>query len=310
MCGCENKTELADSKQKTSFIQEFQRGPLNITIKVSPEKPTIADRILLEIVVDVSSDYHVVMPDFGEQIGQVFFIYSYYNTPVKIENKRKIYQSSYEIEALVSGSTTIPPITFRYQKGEVTEESSYKAQTDAITMDIESFDLATEEVNDIYDIQPNIDLRYSLKNYIIISLLAFVFMCVMVLYRVFYRSPIKNLNVVDMRTPEEIAWEKLNELINKDYIAEKKYQAFYFELTMIVRLYTEKKYHLNAPGQTTEEFLQNIASTNIFNKEQQINFSRFLEATDFVKYAAQDPEAKEVEMIFETAKIFMNLQNS
>ncbi|WP_372370093.1 hypothetical protein [Candidatus Uabimicrobium sp. HlEnr_7] len=306
ICICSCNQSISTEKKVTSFHKEFQKGPLKITIDFSPEKPTIADRIELSLKVETSINYQVKMPEFSDNIGRVFYVYSFFPEPPKVKDKKRIYKHFYTLEALLSGKVTIPPIKILYNKAEQPTKK-YTTVVDSIDIEIQAIDLDSQKKG-IYDIQSIMPLHKS-NFYLFLA-------CVVVgiIFIVFFIKSIKSSPVLkgieqDLRTPEEIAWERLKELLDKNYVENQKYQEFYFILTMIVRQYIEKKYKIKASGQTAEEFLDDIKKLDIFDAQRKRDFSEFLAATDFVKYAAQDPQEKEVTLVFTAAKKFMNLES-
>lgn len=297
-----------ETQQTAKLMKEFQRGPLHISIQISPKNPSIIDSIECDISVSVDPKYSVAMPQFGENLGRIFYILDFSSDKSRDANQKKVYSQYYKLEALISGAITIPPIQFFYQKGEeVDEETAYKAETEPIEFQIDPAKM-DENQQGIYDIQGVLELRKSNINWIIMVAGSIGAILLLVCLK-FVLQPPRESVIVDTRTPEEIAWEALKALMEKKYIENKDYQTFYFDLTMIVRQYIEKKHSIYASGQTTEEFLNNLAHTTVFDSSEQQDFSSFLQATDYVKYAAQEPQAEEVEKVFTAAKKFMNLES-
>jgi len=243
------------------------------------------------------------MPDFGESFGRNFFIYNFYQNPVEIKNKKKIYYQTYQLEALDSGKIKIPAIKFRYQQGDkVEEKNSYLAQVDPIPFEIQG--VKKSDLKGLSDIQKQKSLPKPIPKYVYILLAAMVFF--IVLWVLSKRKPAKEEDVI-LVSPEKYAWQSLQALLEKDYISSKNYRLFYFELTMIVCKFIEGKYNINAPGQTTEEFLHAIANSDVFDALTQKNLQEFMEAADIVKYAAHTPIASDIETSFEKAKKFMGI---
>ena len=86
------------------------------------------------------------------------------------------------------------------------------------------------------------------------------------------------------------------------------FKDFYLRLTGIVRNYIEGITSLRAPEQTTEEFLREMGQKEVFSKEQSAGLKEFLEAADMVKYAAQRPDASQVESSIHRAKEFIDMK--
>ena len=105
--------------------------------------------------------------------------------------------------------------------------------------------------------------------------------------------------------PEEKALQALEKVLKKKLPEKKKIDEFYVEITSILRLFIEEKYCLNAPEQTTEEFLQNATKHAKFSKNKQEQLSDFLIQADLVKFAKMYPEILECEQAFSKSKDFI-----
>ena len=108
------------------------------------------------------------------------------------------------------------------------------------------------------------------------------------------------------RTPEEIAQEALALLLAENLPARGLVKEFYLRLTGIVRQYVEDTTGLRAPEQTTEEFLRDMRSRNVFPRERSARLAEFLEAADLVKYAGQRPEEGQIDQAVARAHEFVN----
>ena len=68
-------------------------------------------------------------------------------------------------------------------------------------------------------------------------------------------------------------------------------EAFYVEVSQVLRVYLEERFGLRAPERTTEEFLLELEQPAIagLDLEQRLQLRRFLSQCDLVKFAAQTP---------------------
>lgn len=68
-------------------------------------------------------------------------------------------------------------------------------------------------------------------------------------------------------------------------------EAFYVEVSLVLRVYLEERFGLRAPERTTEEFLLELEQPAIavLDQEQRLQLRRFLSQCDLVKFAAQTP---------------------
>jgi hypothetical protein len=115
---------------------------------------------------------------------------------------------------------------------------------------------------------------------------------------------------VPIQTPEEIAHAALAQLLAEDLPTRGLFKEFYLRLTGIVRQYIEGTTGLRAPEQTTEEFLRDMRSHDIFPAERSFRLAEFLEAADMVKYAGQQPDHAQIETSILRAREFVVLKTA
>jgi hypothetical protein len=84
-------------------------------------------------------------------------------------------------------------------------------------------------------------------------------------------------------SPIERAWVELDRLLRKGLPGRGRYKDFYVELTMVVRRYVQRKYGVQAPHLTTEEFLRACGSDGRCGNAASLG--RFLASADMVKFA-------------------------
>ncbi len=92
------------------------------------------------------------------------------------------------------------------------------------------------------------------------------------------------------KDPKELALEELR-LLQKQMLPQKGFfEEFYVQLTQIVRLYIERKFKVNAPEQTTQEFLIEVLDKPLFKVELKAHLEEFLKFADLVKFAKLHPK--------------------
>lgn len=98
------------------------------------------------------------------------------------------------------------------------------------------------------------------------------------------------------RAPDIPAHEKalraLAGLEQRTDFAQADPEAFFVELSAIVRRYLEDRFELRAPEQTTEEFIRSAAGSRHLQLEHQQLVAGFLEESDLVKFARHRPGAE------------------
>ena len=81
--------------------------------------------------------------------------------------------------------------------------------------------------------------------------------------------------------------------------------AWYVEVSSIVRHYLEDRYSVRAPELTTEEFLREARRSEELTTEHRQLLSGFLERCDRVKFAGYHPDEKESRDILQLARTFI-----
>ena len=81
--------------------------------------------------------------------------------------------------------------------------------------------------------------------------------------------------------------------------------AWFVELSAIVRRYLEGRYQVRAPELTTEEFLQEARRAAGLSAEHRDLLTAFLERCDRVKFAGYRPDAEESLATLKAARAFV-----
>jgi len=104
------------------------------------------------------------------------------------------------------------------------------------------------------------------------------------------------------RPAHEIAYEALYALKQKEYLKNREFNLYYIELSDIVRRYLENRFDLRAPQMSTEEFLNSVKNNKALSYEHKSLLRDFLFHCDLVKFAKYEPNEKEANLSFESAK--------
>ncbi len=82
-------------------------------------------------------------------------------------------------------------------------------------------------------------------------------------------------------------------------------EAFYVEVSGVLRTYLEERFGLHAPERTTEEFLRELETGDGLAREHRASLERFLRQCDLVKFAALVPGEAEHLATFALAEAFV-----
>ncbi len=121
------------------------------------------------------------------------------------------------------------------------------------------------------------------------------------IYRKFFRREKKEPPPPPPRPAAEIALEELERIRSADLPGRGLVKEYYSRVSDTVRRYLENRFRLRAPERTTEEFLQEMATTSHLTGDQQDLVAAFLEESDLVKFARYGPTEKEIAALFAAA---------
>lgn len=111
---------------------------------------------------------------------------------------------------------------------------------------------------------------------------------------VWRRRRIKSVeSVPSPKTAWETALQRLQTLEKADLPLAGKLEAFYVDLSAILRYYIEDRFFIRAPEQTTQEFLDAAVENEELTVDQRAFLAAFLRHCDRVKFARHAPPTEE-----------------
>jgi len=103
----------------------------------------------------------------------------------------------------------------------------------------------------------------------------------------------------------ELAMRRLAELLRRHPLESGRYEAYYVDLSAILRYYIEDRFEAHAPELTTPELLGIIGEASLVNEEQQEFLAKFLRHCDRVKFARYRPAEEEMKAGFSSVRRFV-----
>ena len=82
-------------------------------------------------------------------------------------------------------------------------------------------------------------------------------------------------------------------------------EAFYVQVSAVLRVYLEERFGLRAPERTTEEFLRDLEAGDTLAREHRRELERFLSQCDLVKFAGARPTEHDHLATFALAEAFV-----
>lgn len=310
LAGCGSSDEAADVPVETtassSLRTESERGPVKVTVEVSPEKPRLSDEPQLTLTIRSEPGVRIEKPPFGQAMGD-FVIRDFHEPAPDVDGGAEVIQQVYTLEPTRAGKLTIAPIAIRFRdERDDGDKQEHTIESEALIVAVSS--IFGDDVPSLADLRPAADPVELPVNYVVNWLwigagVGALFIAAIVVWRIRRGRAVAQRKL----TPQELAELELGQIV-QNKLSESDVKKFYVELTAVVRRYIERSTGVNAPDLTTEEFLRQIVDDAIFADEEQVRLRGFLEAADLVKFAAFEPEAADIESSIERARMFIQLQ--
>jgi len=294
----------------------FERGPVTLVLKLSRKEITIAEGIALVLEVTAPEDFEIELPRFGEKLEQ-FGITDYRVEPARlVDDDKTVTVRSYELEPFLSGDYRIPPMKIAFWKrpaeGEPdpSEPKRHEIETEELTVKVKSILPEKMAELDIEDIEPPVELPVESRAwlYAVVGLSVAAFGILLAIIAIRRRS--RALEVAATMSADELAWRQVEELLAENLVEKGQLKPFYRRLSAILRTYIENRFGLRAPERTTEEFLEDLATTDALGPDHKRLLEDFLAHCDLVKFAELQPTSEQIQGTFDACKDFIESTKS
>ena len=290
-------------------LQTVERGPLRLTVAATPREPLVGDVVRVDVTFEAPEDYVAALPsegDFGPLGAR----------QVDSPDPRPgasglVWRRSFTLSPPVSGSLEIPALTAKYgrRSGPTDTHPAPESElvSESLKLEVRSALTQADDPSRPRDITgallpprpPRPAWQWALLAAVILLATAGLWAAYRAWRRWSSRPPPPVL-------PEVWALRALSELAAYDWFAKDEFREYYYRLTEIVRSYVERKFCVAAPEMTTEEFLAMLARDRRTLPYDADRLRDFLEACDFVKYAALTPRRDDAEGALATARAFIH----
>ena len=214
--------------------------------------------------------------------------------------KRGVWVFTYTLDPLRPGTYVIPP-----QKIALTADQSI----DLPSVAYEARDLTESErqaLAELKDILP-LELAPS-RAYLLWAALGLFGLLLVAGAAVLYLRRKTNVSAMPevILSPWERAQQRLKALAEKGYVETGDHEAYYVELSAIVRQYLEERFGIRAPELTTQEFIHEASSNALLKEEHRAFLIEFLKHSDYVKFARYAPTPEQMQRVFGLVERFIN----
>lgn len=308
--GCTQPTSTTSPQAKAAETDalhtEIERGPVKVEIDIVPREPRLSDEPELTLTVTAEPEVDVQLPPFGQSMGE-FVIRDFHEPVPKSVDGKQVLQQVYNLEPLIAGALFVSPLTIKFIDNRPDGEGKeYSIETEPIKLDIAT--MIGAEAPSLTELRPvaaPVDLPDPGMGYV--GWLGVVAGVVAVIAGLFLFSRRHKGPVEPQLTPQQLAWREFNDLLALK-LDETDVKEFFVQLTAVVRRYIERTTGVNAPDQTTEEFLREVNSQRLFAEDDNLRLGAFLESADLVKFAGFQPDPDSIKQSIYKAKQFIELR--
>jgi hypothetical protein len=307
--GCEKSTDGCAERSEFEIDKDYQRGPLTVHVRADKAKMTIAETVLLELEAAIEPGYEVRMPKV-DKVLESFGIVDWDNLGDKLdENSNVVSKYRYRLEPFLSGTYPIPAFTFEFYDVNSPEDKKYELATEPIDIEVTSLlgeQRAELKIDDIEDV---LEMPKEASFWWVWGLGVLVVAAAAGLWLYLRRKRVAEL-VRILKPAHELAYERLQALVKEDLVSAGRIKEFYERISDILRHYVEHRFSLRAPERTTEEFLLELANTEILSESDKERLGEFLQHCDLVKFARHEPATEQIQKTFDLVKDFIEKTKS
>ena len=307
--GCKDSPDGGAKKVEFEIDKDFERGPLTVHVRADKAKMTIAETVLLELEATLEPGYEVQMPKI-DKVLENFGIVDWDSLGDKLDEKGNVVSKyQYRLEPFLSGTYSIPAFTFEFHDVNSPEDKKYELTTEPYDIEVASLlgeqraELKIDDIEDVVEIPRESSFLWAWA----LGVVALTAAGGAWLY--LRRRRVKEL-VRIFKPAHELAYERLRALVKEDLVGAGKIKEFYERISDILRHYIEHRFNLRAPERTTEEFLFELASTDVLSESDKESLGEFLQHCDLVKFARHEPATEQIQETFDLVKSFIEKTRS
>ncbi len=264
--------------------------PASVSVSLEPPVIPFHRQAKLAISVEAPSGTEVELPDIAGLIGGLTLVgpLSAPQTEALKDGGRHI-TTTYFLDAIWIGEYPIQPITVEVGDKQVTVPGPVLCVRDLTSEELEA---ATQFVPNAGPMDPE---RALLKTWWFWVLCAATVGLLLAGTGVYWLRRKRSAAPAPPRPPWEVAYERLRALDEQQLPEQGEFEAYYVELSWILRQYIEDRFQIRAPEETTPEFLAEAARGGQFSENHQKLLAAFLRHADLVKFAQYEPGLADME---------------
>jgi hypothetical protein len=294
---------------KDAISKVTENGPVKATLLVWPAKPNLGEPIYLRLDIAAQAGVAVDAPfqEAGDQTLGRFKVVGFTRDTRRGSDGGSVQEQTYTLEAPTSGRHRIPPLRFEMVDGRGSGSATTKPQevlTEEVPLDIAPVETGRVDAK-LESALGELDPDVGGTPWLLILGIASGALVVGAGGALVFRGYRARRRIQLQRSAYEEAVAKLRVLEDRGAPGSDIADAWFVDLSAIVRDYLERRYEIRAPELTTEEFLLVATSRSELSQEHRGLLTLFLERCDRVKFAGYRPDADESMASLKSARAFV-----
>lgn len=282
-----------------------REGPVTASVALAPAAPRLGDPLKLTLTVEAKPGVRIEMPDFGEALGR-FSILDFTPRISTGADGGVLARQDYTLRGPASGRQRIPGLRIEYVDERTGDDGTPRELiTDELPFEIESVLPEGAVVDTLRPARgplPALPGGWWSRWWPWLTLGAAAVAGVIWGAMTWRRRATERARA----TAFERALRRLAALEGRGLPVAETIDAWYVELSDIVRRYIEDRHAVRAPELTTEEFLLEARRSVAFSAAHRDLLSTFLANCDRVKFARYSPPEDESRSALEVARRFLS----
>jgi hypothetical protein len=311
-CGGDATNESAEivalAPPADAIVRTTENGPVRVAVKVWPAKPSLADSIYLRLEASAPAGVNVDAPfqEAGDDRLGRFRVVGFTRDVAQNADGSRTEQQTYVLEAPTSGRQRVPPM--RLEMTDARDHANPRKPEEILTDEVplEIAPVPTEQATAALRAAAGpLDPDVGRTSALVVAAIAVGVATLGVAAAYFIRKARARRRVAAQRSAYDEAVAHLAALAGGGAPAAERADAWFVELSAIVRRYLEQRYEIRAPELTTEEFLLVATARPELTASHRRLLTTFLERCDRVKFAGYRPDAGESIASLDAARGFV-----
>jgi len=289
---------VAITPAKDAITKTVENGPVKATVRVWPAKPALGDSIYVRLEIDSPVGISIDAPyqEAGDQRLGRFRVVGFVRDTQRKPDGGQIQEQTYTLEAPSSGRHRIPPLRLEMLDARATAGATANKPQELLTDEVplEVTPVPAEQATAL--LKPalgELDPDVGKTSWILILGIASAALVLLSGSLLGVRALRARRRIEQQRSAYDEAVAHLRALEDRGAPDDTGADAWFVELSAIVRRYLELRYEIRAPELTTEEFLLVATARPELTSEHRGLLTSFLERCDRVKFAGYRPDADE-----------------